>query len=238
MPVDDNELQRLRDKTEAVRKLMSLDSLNITDVDLKKVSELEKQARLSPLDKLQKLADDNTPFKEDKLQQHFSAIKAITHVRGFILIKVDEHNSRRAATEKAIRVLGFNAPLTKFNEYVAAHTHKDTVMSIRSFVRRLRTISLMVAQNPVLFGSNRGGSNIRELFKEAKAAISEARKWLVKNRADILKDERVREELESPDFYISDKTSIDNLFGKGWEKSMIKEGNLIKAADILGETLK
>lgn len=235
---NEKQLQEMRARTEAVRRLMSLDSLNITDVDLHRVAELESQAKLSPVEKLQKLADDNTPYKEDKLQQHFSAIKSISHMNGFILIKVDEHNSRRAATEKAIKVLGLNAPLATFNEYVANHTHKDTVLSVKSFVKRLRMLSMMVAMNPNLFGSDRGGSNVRDLFKEAKEAIKEARKWLSKNRADWLKDDKIREELASPDFIISDKTSIDNLLGKGWERAMIKDGNIVKAADILGETLK
>lgn len=234
----DEELKALRAKTEAVRKLMNLDSLNITDVDLNRVKKLEEQASMNPMQKLQAIADDNTPYKEDKLQQHFSAIKAITHLNGFILIKVDEHNSRRAATEKAIRVLGLNAPVTTFNEYVANHTHHDTVMSVKSFVKRLRNLSLMVAMHPELFGSGRGGGNVGELFKEAKAAINEARKWLIKNRVDWLKDERIREELVSPDFMISEKTSIDNLLGKGWEKASVENADIIKAAKMLGEKLK
>lgn len=235
---NEQQLKQMRERTEAVRQLMSLDSLNITDVDLKRVAELESQANLSAVDKMQKLAEDSTPFKEDKLQQHFSAIKAITHVNGFIFIKVDEHNSRRAATEKAIRVLGLNAPVSQFNEYVANHTHQDTVLSVKSFVKRLRNLSLMVAMNPALFGSGRGGSNVNELFKEAKAAIKEARAWLIKNRADWLVDDKLRDELVSPDFMISDKTTINNLLGQGWERALIDTQDAVKAASVLGERLK
>jgi hypothetical protein len=96
----------------------------------------------------------------------------------------------------------------------------------------------MIALNPTLFGAGRGGSNVGELFKEAKAAIKEARAWLIKNRADWLRDDKIREELCSPDFMISDKTTINNLLGKDWERALVDKGDIVKAANMLGEKLK
>lgn len=233
------ELDALREKTKAVQKLMNLDKLDITDVDLKEVAKLEQQASKPVIEQMQDLAKDNSDYKTDKLQQHFSSIRSIKAVNGMIFISVDSHSSRKAATERAIRVLGLHVTPEKLKEYIDAHTYSDTLMSVSNFVGKLRIVALAVAQCPELFGKDRGGGEVAELFKEAKQAIREARAfWRKFKNGDMLKHKETRDFLTSPDFSTSDKASIKNYLGEDYKLLVRDEGNVVSGMNLLDVTSK
>lgn len=231
------ELDALREKTKAVQKLMELDKLDISDVDLKEVSKLEEQAKKSPMEQMQDMAKEDTPYKLDKMQQHLSSIRCVKSIRGMIFIGVDHYSSRKAATERAIRVLGLHVSPEKLKEYVDAHAYKDTLMSVKKFVTKLRTLATEVAIAPELFGEGRGGSDIKEFFKESIEAVREARRfWEKFQNGDMLKSDAFREEVTAPDFSTSDTADIKNYLGDDYKLIIRDEGNVVSGMKLVGLT--
>lgn len=225
-------LQELRDKTKAVQELMELDSLNITDVDLKRVAQLEEDARtLTPLQRLKKMAKEQEDYSRDKMQQRFSSIKSIKNYKGLIYIEVDSHDSRRAATEEAIKVLGLDAPHTEFMDYVASRTYHDTIMSVETFMRNIKLLVTMATMAPEYF--SKGGGELKDLMKEAREAVKEARKYIKKEYLSKLPKETAAI-LVSRNFSTEDPKLLGSYLEPGWDKAIRLERDT--AADM--ETMK
>lgn len=216
------------ERTEAVNKLVSLCSN--PNVSQEEIAKWERRASMTPVERLDEIAKDNTPYKEDKLQQNFSSIRSIKAINGFIVIEVDEANSRQAAIDAAFRVLGLLAPEEEVKRYIAEHTNKTTMMSVKTFKRNLRNLAVMVAQLPQYFGAGRGGTAAKDIMKEGFAAIREAKKYLIKNAHTI--PPMILEALLGDEIQTCDTEKFKSYLGDGWEAQLRAE-NIETAKQLL-----
>lgn len=201
------------ERTEAVNKLMSLCSN--PDISNEEISKWEKRASMTAVERLDELAKDNTPYKDDRLQQNFSSIKSIKAINGFIVVDIDENNSRQAAIDAAFRVLGPLAPEADIKKYIAEHTNRTTMMSVKKFKRNMQNLAMMVAQLPQYFGAGRGGTAAKDVMKEGLAAIREAKKYLIKNAHTI--PPMILEALLGDELQTCDTEKFKSYLGEGWE---------------------
>lgn len=207
------------ERTLAVNKLVSLCSN--PNVSPEEIAKWEKLASMNAVERLDEIAKDDTPYKEDKLQQNFSSIRAIKSVNGFIVIEVDEHDSRQAAIDTAFRVLGPLAPEKDIKNYIAEHTNTTTMMSVKKFKRNLRNLAVMVAQLPEYFGANKGGTVAKDIMREGLAAIRESKKYLIKNAHTI--PPMILEALLGDELQTCDPEKFKTYLGEGWEDRLRAE---------------
>ena len=216
------------ERTLAVNRLVSLCSN--PNVSPEEITKWERRASMSAVERIDEMANDTTPYKDDKLQQNFSSIRSIKAVDGFIVIDVDENNSRQAAIDTAFRVLGPLAPEQDIKKYVAEHTNKTTMMSVKTFKRNMRNLAVMIAQNPQYFGAGRGGTAARDIMKEGFAAIREAKKYLIKNAHTI--PPMIMEALLGEEIQTCDTEKFKSYLGEGWEDKL-KVANIETAKQLL-----
>lgn len=216
------------ERTEAVNKLVALCSN--PNVSHEEIAKWEKRASMTAVERLDEIAKDNTPYKDDRLQQNFSSIRSIKSVNGFIVVEVDENDSRQAAIDAAFRVLGPLAPEAEIKKYIAEHTNKTTMMSVKKFKRNMQNLAVMVAQLPQYFGAGRGGTAAKDIMKEGLAAIREAKKYLIKNAHTI--PPMILEALLGDELQTCDTEKFKSYLGEGWQDQLRVE-NIETAKQLL-----
>jgi hypothetical protein len=216
------------ERTLAVNRLVCLCSN--PNVSPEEISKWEARAGMTPVERLNEIAKDDSLYKDDKLQQNFSSIRSIKAIKGWIVVDVDECDSRQAAIDAAFRVLGPLAPEADIKKYIAEHTKKTTMMSVRTFKRNLRTLAVMVAQLPQYFGAGKGGTAAKDLMKEGLAAIREAKEYIIKHANTIppfMIEQMLGDELKT-----CDETKFATYLGEGWE-NMLQVENIETAKRLL-----
>ena len=216
------------ERTEAVNKLVALCSN--PNVSKEEIAKWEKRASMTAVERLDEIAKDNTPYKDDRLQQNFSSIRSIKAVNGFIVVEIDENDSRQAAIDAAFRVLGPLAPEAEIKKYIAEHTNKTTMMSVKKFKRNMQNLAVMVAQLPQYFGAGRGGTAAKDIMKEGLAAIREAKKYLIKNAHTI--PPMILEALLGDELQTCDTEKFKSYLGEGWQDQLRVE-NIETAKQLL-----
>jgi hypothetical protein len=218
-------------KIDAVKNLLRESDKPMNKVMLADVERFERQAGMDFEEKVKDLAKDDTPYKDSRLQQSFSAIKRISAVRGAILIDVDEHDAMEAAKIQAFRVLGPLASQEELFKYVEEHASKTTLLSVRQFMKNLRVLLSMMKTMPQYFGDGHGGSVAKDIVEASLAAIKDARAYLKKFQNAM--PPGVFAMLNGGIVELTDQAKFIDYLGEGWESDLQKTDNVIAAHNLL-----
>lgn len=198
---------------------------------LKSTEDFERQDGMTMEEKLIDISRDNSPYKTSMMQQRFSSIKRIRAVRGSIYIEIDEHDAYKAARLQALRTMG---PLTSPEElktYIAEHMNRSKLLSVPKFVRNLKLLSYMVRKAPQLFGEGTGGSTVRDILEDSRAAIKEALEYLRKHRDTM--PPALYEVLTTKEIDIDNKAEFVTYLGDGWEKELDDKERAVTGTNLL-----
>lgn len=218
-------------KIEAVKRLLKESDKPINKVMLADVERFERQAGMDFEEKVKDLAKDNTPYKDSRLQQNFSAIKSISAVRGAILIDVDEHDAMEAAKIQAFRVLGPLASQEEIFKYIEEHVSRTKLLSVPQFMKNLRLLICMMKTMPQYFGDGHGGSVAKDIVEASLAAIKDARAYLKKFQNAM--PPGVFSMLNGGMVELTDPAKFVDYLGEGWESDLQKTDNIIAAHNLL-----
>lgn len=207
-----------RKKIEQVKAALRMSEDPEDKLVLKSTEDFERQDGMTFEEKLQDIARDNSPYKTSMMQQRFSSIKRIRAVRGSIYIEIDEHDSYKATRLQALRTLGPLASPEELKTYIAEHMNTSKLLSVPKFVKNLKLLSYMVRKAPQLFGEGAGGSTVRDILEDARAAIKEALEYLRKHRDTM--PPSLYKVLTTQDLDISNKAEFVTYLGGGWEKEL------------------
>jgi hypothetical protein len=220
-----------RRKIDAVKNLLRESDKPMNKVMLADVERFERQAGMDFEEKVKDFAKDDTPYKDSRLQQSFSAIKRISAVRGAILIDVDEHDAMEAAKIQAFRVLGPLASQEELFKYVEEHASKTTLLSVRQFMKNLRVLLSMMKTMPQYFGDGHGGSVAKDIVEASLAAIKDARAYLKKFQNAM--PPGVFDMLNGGTVELTDQAKFVDYLGEGWESDLQRTDNVIAAHNLL-----
>lgn len=218
-------------RIDAVRNLLNHsddpeDKINLTYID-----QFERQAGMTQKEKILDMAQDNSLYKEDRMKQRFGYIKRITSIRGSIFIEVDEDKALKAAKNTAFRVLGPLADPDKYKKFIAENMAKSTIMSIKTFLRNIKNLAMMVSINPAAFGSGKGGGEVRDILDDAKGAISDARAYLKKHRLDM--PEGAYNLMMGGTLHVNDPKQFSTYIGEDWQKELTEKAKAEEASKLL-----
>jgi hypothetical protein len=188
-------------------------------VKLSDIRQFERQQHMDLSEKILDASKDTTPYKDSRLQQHFSAIKSIRNIRGFIYIEVDELDSLNATKLKAFRVLGPMASPEEYRQYISEHTLKSVLLSVPKFVRNLRIVLNFAKTAPQYFGSGSGGGTLKDIIEESMGAIRDAREYLRLHRHNM--PELLYEYLRNSEMQTNNKAEFVKYLGDDWESALI-----------------
>ena len=205
-------------RLDAVRNLLRMSKEPASKVHLADVDRFERQAGMTVAEKVADTANDQTPYKESRMQQYFDNIKSVKSVHGAIVIEVDEDKSLRAAKAAAFRALGPLADEKQIINYIGEHQSKTTVLSVPRFIQNLRNLASIVQVAPENFGYGKGGSQLKDFLDEAIGAIREARAYLKANREKL--PEALYDMLRGHDLQVTDKNKFADYLGSGWEAEL------------------
>lgn len=207
-----------RRKIEAVKAELRRSEDPDDKLILNSTEAFERQDGMTLEEKLIDISRDNSPYKTSMMQQRFSSIKRIRAVRGSIYIEIDEHDSYKATRLQALRTLG---PLTEpeqLKTYIAEHMNTSKLLSVPKFLRNLKLLSYMIQKAPQLFGEGTGGSTVRDILEDSRAAIREALEYLRKHRDTM--PPALYKALTQTDFDVSNKAEFVTYLGDGWEREL------------------
>lgn len=208
-------------RLDAVRNLLRMSKEPASKVHLADVDRFERQAGMTAEEKVYDTTNDQTPYKDSRMQQHFSNIKAIKAVKGAIVVEVDEENSLKEAKVSAFRALGPLADEKAIIQYVGDHALKTTVFSIPKFLRNLRILVSLVQIAPENFGDGHGGGQVKDILEEAVGAIRDARAYLKANKEKL--PEALYDLLRGGDLKVTDKRKFADYLGSGWQAELDKK---------------
>lgn len=218
------ELEERRKKTQAVKDLLRMSDTAANAKTLKEIEERERLAGMTPLDQMQYLANRKVEYLDSKMQQHFPSLQAIKAVQGMILLIADEKKAYDAAVEYARQLVGIEVEMTDpeaFSKVVSDHWVHTTLMSVSRFRINFLTIMEAAAKYPQYFGDGRGGSVLRDVYKEARAAVLEAEAYLKKHGDEL--PEGALSVIDGPEFILDDPKQFERVLGFGWEKNLTRE---------------
>lgn len=165
-------------KLESVKELLRLSKEPVDKVKLEDVARFERQAGMKPHEKLEDSAKEDRPYKDSQLQQHFSCIKSIKAIRGYIYMDINEDVSLKDASLEAFRVLGPLASDDEVKKYIADHQIRCTLLTVPKFLRNLKFLVHMVRTAPEFFGASRGGGAVRDIVADGLGAVRDALEYL------------------------------------------------------------
>lgn len=218
-------------RIDAVRNLLRHSDDPEDKINLSYIDQFERQANMTTSEKIKDLASDNSLYKDDRMKQRFGSIKRITSIRGSIFIEVDEDRALKAAKNIAFRVLGPLADPDTYKKFVAENTSKSTVMSIKTFLRNIKSLATMVSINPDAFGAGKGGGEIRNILEDAKGAISDARAYLKKHRLDM--PEGAYDLMMGGNLQVTDPKQFATYIGEDWRKELTEKAKAEEASKLL-----
>ena len=211
-----------QERMDAVRNLLRLSKEPASKVLLSDVDRFERQAGMTAAEKVLDTANDNTPYKDSRMQQDFGCIKAIKSVHGAIVIEVDEAKALKEAKVSAFRVLGPLATDKQIIDYVGEHQFKTTILSVPKFIRNLKSLISLAQVAPENFGLGTGGGHIHDILEDAVGAIRDARAYLRANKEKL--PEALYDMLCGHDLQVTDKKKFVDYLGKDWEAELsVKE---------------
>ena len=205
-------------RMDAVRELLRMSKKADAKIHLADIDRLERQAGMTAEEKVLDTARDQTPYKDSRMQQLFSDIKAIKSVRGAIVIEVDEESALKAAKVAAFRTLGPLADPKDIINYVGEHQFKTTVLSVPRFIRNLKLLISLVQAAPENFGLGTGGGQIHDIIEESIGAIRDARAYLKANKEKL--PEALYDMLRGHDLQVTDKRKFADYLGKDWQAEL------------------
>lgn len=218
------ELEDRKKKTQAVKDLLRMSDTAANARLLKEVEERERVAGMTPIDQMQYMANRDVEYLDSKMQQQFPSLQAIKAVQGMILLIADEKKAYDAAVDYARQLVGIEVEMTdpeRFMKVVSDHWVHTTLMSVSRFRINFLTIMEAAAKYPHYFGDGRGGSVLRDIYKEARAAVLEAEAYLRKHGDEL--PEGALAVIDGPEFVLDDPKQFERVLGFGWEKNLTKE---------------
>lgn len=165
-------------KLNSVKELLKLSKEPIDKVKLADVERFERQAGMKPHEKIEDSKQDESMYKDSRLQQHFACIKSIKAIRGYIYMDINEDVSFKDASLEAFRVLGPLASDEEVKKYIADHQIRCTLLTVPKFLRNLKFLVYMVRTTPELFGASRGGGTVRDIVADGLGAVRDALEYL------------------------------------------------------------